>query len=419
MPSHRRLIALLLAGAVLVGLAIWAREAFGPDRYRDFTTPQLEAVLARRPNDAAALHQLGLRYLEERRFTEARRTLERAHAARPGSARIANALGEACAYQHDFVAARGYFEQAAALDPRLAVAHKNLGDMWGVAGNFTGAIEAYRRALSLEPRNIETLAALGSAYADAQNLGKAVETFERALALEPRSAAAYQGLGRAYLRFRDYPKARQALSKAADLDPSDGHTAAFLALAYAEQITGDDDAREALRQLERATSLGYQGASADYVRGLVELYLGHYDRAIAHLKEAKKKDPAAENTRYRLAQAYLVVGDKTAGEREMASYQKLIESRPQLERLRQAVAANAADVEARRRLARLCLQTALYSEATNHFLMLTRLRPDDAEAWKGLAEAAAASGNTALAEQARASLRRLSRAIPPGRSNGG
>jgi len=134
--SHRRLIALLLLGGVAIGLAVWARQTLGPDRYRTYTRPQLEAVLARRPNDAAALHRLGLLYVEERRFTEARRTLERAYQAAPGSARIANALGEACAHQHDFPAARAYFQQATQLDPALAVAHRNLGDMWGVAGDF-------------------------------------------------------------------------------------------------------------------------------------------------------------------------------------------------------------------------------------------------------------------------------------------
>jgi tetratricopeptide (TPR) repeat protein len=361
-------------------------------------------VLARRPNDAVALHELGRRYMEERRFTEARRTLERAFAAAPGSARIANALGEACAHQHDFPAARGYFAQAVQLDPGLVVAHRNLGDMWGATGNYTEAVASYQRALALDPQNVEALVALGSAYADAQNQGRSVETLQRALALDPRSAAAYQGLGRAYLRFRRYREAREALQRAAELDANDPHTAAFLALACAEQIGSETDARTALQEIVRAEALGYRAAEAEYVRGLVALWHKEYERAIDLLQAATRKDPGAENMRYRLAQAYLAAGRRAEGEREMARYEHLVRTRPELLRLRQTVQSRPEDALARLRLAQLCLDTGRHSEALGHFLYLTRQRPGDTTAWKGLLRAATAAGNPVLAAQARAAL---------------
>jgi tetratricopeptide (TPR) repeat protein len=403
--SPRRLIALLLLGGVAIGLAVWARQALGPDRYRSYTRPQLEAVLARRPNDAAALHRLGLLYTEERRFTEARRTLERAYQAAPGNGRIANALGEACAHQHDFPAARVYFEQATQLNPRLAIAHRNLGDMWGVAGDYVQAARAYQRALALEPKNVETLVALGSAYADAQNMGRAVATFEQAIALAPDSAAGYQGLGRAHLRARRYREAREALAHAARLDPNDPHTAGFLALAYAEQITTPEEAAAAEREIDHAASLGYQAAELDLARGLVALYRKQYPAAIAALEAATRKDPGAENMRYRLAQAYLAAGRRAEGEQQMARYQQLVRTRPELQRLRRAVQEQPDDLESRRRLARLCLETGRHSEAVRHFQILTRLRASDRAAWRGLAAAAEAAGNASLAAQARANLR--------------
>jgi tetratricopeptide (TPR) repeat protein len=403
----------LLLGALAIGVAVWARQTLGPDRYRSYTRPQLEAVLARRPNDAQALLRLGLLYVEERRFTEARRTLERAYQAAPGSARIANALGEACAHQHDFPAARSYFEQATQLDPDLAVAHRNLGDMWGVAGDFVKAVSAYQRSLALDPKNVETLVALGSAYADAQNVGRAVATFEQAIALAPASAAAYQGLGRAHLRFRRYREARAALGRAAQLDPNDAHTAGFLALAYAEQLTRPEDAAAAEREIARAASLGYQAAELDLARGLLALYRKQYPTAIAALEDAADKDPGAENMRYRLAQAYLAAGRQAEGERAMARYQQLVRTRPELQRLRRVVQERPDDLESRRRLARLCLETGRHSEAVRHFQILTRLRAADTAAWQGLAAAAEASGNASIADQARAMLRRYESAPAP------
>jgi tetratricopeptide (TPR) repeat protein len=404
MPPHRRLIALVLAGTIAIGLAVWVRRAWGPDRYRSWSRSQLEAVIARRPGDAAALHQLGLRYLAEQRLPEGRQTLERALAAAPGNARIANALGEACSLQHDFTAARGYFGQAAQLDPGLAIAHRNLGDMWGVAGDYVQAVQEYQQALKLDPKNSATIVALGSAYADAANQGRAIATFQQAIALAPHSADAYQGLGRAYLKFRRYREAREALRRAAELEPNEAHTAAFLGLAYAEAIQGPEDAREALRQLDRAAALGYQAAEAHYGRGLVHRYLKQDDLAIRELRTATRADPGAENMRYQLAQAYLAAGRQAEGKREMERFDRLVRTRPELRRLRLALEARPDDAAARLRLARLCLETGRASEALHHFLQLARRQPADPAALNGVTAAAAAAGDTALAARARAAL---------------
>jgi tetratricopeptide (TPR) repeat protein len=407
MARHRRLIALALVGGAAIALAIWTRQTYGPDRYRSYSKAQLEAVLARSPNDALALHRLGLRYRDERRFTEARRTLERAFAARPGSATIANDLGQACAYLQDFPTARVYFEQAIQLDPNLAAAHRNLGDMLGVAGDYVRAVESYERALKRKPDDVETLVALGSAYGDAQNQGKAMETFQRAIRLAPGSAAAYQGLGRVHLRFRRYREAREALHKAAELDPNDAHTAGFLGLAYAEQIGSPEDAREALAQLDRAKSLGYTAAEAEYGRGLVHLYLKQYDLAIASLNAATRADPGAENMAYQLAQAYLAAGKKPEAERALSRFQLLVRTRDEILHLRRQVQAAPDDREARRRLAALCLETGRASEAVRHYSLLSRAQPTDVATLRGLAAAAEAAGNRELAAQTKATIARM------------
>jgi tetratricopeptide (TPR) repeat protein len=400
---------------VAIGLALWTRQAWGPDRYRSYSRPQLEAVLARRPNDAAALHQLGLRYLGERRFTEARRTLERALAGRPGSAAIVRALGKACAYQRDFVAARGHFEQAVQLDPRDSPTWKDLGDMRGATGDYLGAIRAYQQALALKPGDVAALVGLGSAYADANNMGKAITTFQEAIAKDPRSAAAYQGLGRAYLSFRRYLPAREALQKAAEIDPYDAHSPAFLGLAFSEQIRTPEDARQALEHLDRAAALGYQAAELYYGRGLVSLSRKEYDPAITALLKATRMDPGAENMAYQLAQAYGAAGLHAQAQRAMARFELLRRSRPELQRLRRQLQAQPDAVGARARLARLCLRTGRTSEALRHYLALSRLQPQDPEVWRGIAATAAVEGKPDLAAQARAMLAR-SGSAPRGES---
>ena len=407
MTREKRLLGLVLAGAILVSGALWARRQWDPNRFHSLPVPRLEAWVADHPEDADALDELGRRYRQEGQVTDARQTLERAVRIEPGNARILNDLGELYVGLGDYPRAQALFEQAVRLRPDLPAPHRILGDLAGIARNYPLAIQRYQEALALRPHDVKALASLGSAYADALNRGKAEAAFRKAAALAPTSPEPYQRLGLALYKFNDYAGARAALQQALERDPNDPYTHLFLGLACARQLRAAADEQQALQQFDRAVALGYSGGEADYGRGLVYLRRNDYPHAIAALEWAIRRDGGGEDARYRLARAYFGAGQSAKGQAVLAQFQRFKQTTPETQRLSYQLALRPNDTATRRRLARLCLETGRYREALLHYRALMDAAPADAETLQGMARAASAVGDTRLAEQVRASLRRI------------
>src|SRR5260370_33737132 len=140
MSRYMRVLGLVLAGAVLVSGALWARRQWDPNRFHSFPVPRLEAWVADHPEDSDALYELGRRYRAEGQVTDARQALERAARQEPGNARLLNDLGELYVGSGDYPRAQALFEQAVRLRPDLARPHRNLGDLAGISQNYALAL---------------------------------------------------------------------------------------------------------------------------------------------------------------------------------------------------------------------------------------------------------------------------------------
>jgi tetratricopeptide (TPR) repeat protein len=402
LPSRNRLLGLALAGIMLIGGAFWLRSRWDPNRYHDYSVAQLESWIAQHPDDGDALYELGKKYRAAGQVADARQAFERALRQEPGNARLMTDLGELLAARGEYPAAQALFEQAIARHPELAEAHRNLGDLAGIAQNFVLAIQHYRRALALQPNDVKTLTSLGSAYADALNRGEAEAALRKAIRLAPNDPEPYQRLGLALFKLRDYASARTALQQALAHDPNDRDTHFLLGLVLAQQLQTPDEERQALEHLDRAVELGYNGGEDDYGRGLVYLHRKDYPRAIASLETAVRQDAGGDDARYRLGRAYLAVGQTARGEALLKQFERLRQTATEVGRLRHQLALQPDDLAARRRLARLCLDTGRYHEALQQFRILATAGAADADLYAGMERAALAVGDTRLAEQARA-----------------
>ena len=405
MSRGKRLLGLGLAGAVLVSGALWARRQWDPARFRAFPRLRLEGWVADHPDDADALYELGRRYRQEGQLTDARQALERAARLEPGNARLLSDLGELYAAGGDYPRAQALFEQAVRLRPDLSRPHRSLGDLAGISRNYALAIQHYRQALALRPDDVRALTSLGSAYADSLNRGEAEAAFRRAIALAPRSSEPYQRLGLALYKFNDYTGARAALQQALERDPNDPYTHLFLGLACARQLRSAGDERQALQHFDRAVARGYSGGEADYGRGLVYLRRKDYPHAIAALEAAIQRDGGGEDARYRLVRAYFAAGQTAKGQGMLKQFERFKQTEPETRRLSYRLALQPGDTAARRRLARLCVETGRYREALLQYRVLMGAGAADSELFRDMARAATAVGDTRLAELARASLR--------------
>ncbi len=157
-----------------------------------------EKLLSQNPENAEAMHLLGVAYYYNGRWQQARENFERARARRPDSPGIDRDLGRLYTQIGEFGLAHQAFDRSLNLHPQEPLNYLFLGDLYEKESNLREAASAFFRAHTLWPAWAEPLYRLGYAYnkmdrpGDAYyNLGrsellqdedkKAIADFERAI----------------------------------------------------------------------------------------------------------------------------------------------------------------------------------------------------------------------------------------------
>jgi len=131
------------------------------------------------PNNAFALHELGLAY---------------------------NLKGE-------MAKAESFYRLASSLDPEMASAHYNLGNLLISQGKIVEALACHQRAVQLEPDNVDALSNIGVAFYELGQMPLAIEYFKKSLAINPGSAPLHSTLVSA-LHYLDTASAADILQSA-------------------------------------------------------------------------------------------------------------------------------------------------------------------------------------------------------------
>ena len=130
-------------------------QALGAGGYRAEQAAALEAVIAKKPDFAAALNQLGELEAEEGKAQAAERHFRAALTAMPGFAEAANNLGALLGNENREGEAEEFFRRATMENPRFAQAWVNLAATLASQGKFGEAEGAVETALRVEPGNQE------------------------------------------------------------------------------------------------------------------------------------------------------------------------------------------------------------------------------------------------------------------------
>lgn len=212
-------------------------------------------VLAQQPDNADALHLLGVLSAQRGDAETGLRLLREAVKQRPDAPIFHNNLGNALADAGDWAAAIVSHKRAIELEPRYAEAHYNLGVALAGSGDTAGAERAYRHVLTLvptdararnnlavelqklgrldeaetcwrallhdQPADVEALVNLGGLYRLRGNTAAAAAHYRRALAGRPDFAKAHAGLGAVAMAEGDIDGAYTALHRALELAPTD------------------------------------------------------------------------------------------------------------------------------------------------------------------------------------------------------
>ncbi|KTD03077.1 methyltransferase [Legionella geestiana] len=151
---------------------------------------ELEPHLAECPNDADALHLLGLAHAGSGMMKESVDALERAVALAPEDAVIQKHLGNALFHSSRPQEAFACYQKAIALAPTDAFAHHNLATLLAKTGDTDGALRHYAEALALHPGFINAHYNLGLLFLKKADSHSALIQFANVLALAPEHTEA-------------------------------------------------------------------------------------------------------------------------------------------------------------------------------------------------------------------------------------
>ncbi len=154
-----------------------------------------QQILSVSPDNADALHYLGLCRFEQGAADEGIALVRRALAIAPDFADAHNNLGNMLRIRGDLDQAALSYERAIALRPDSADAINNLGTTLKARGQLDEAVAMFERALALNPEHVPTLNNLGNVLVRVGKQNLALDHFRKALMLAPYDGRAYYRLG--------------------------------------------------------------------------------------------------------------------------------------------------------------------------------------------------------------------------------
>jgi tetratricopeptide (TPR) repeat protein len=208
----------------------------------------------------------------------------RALAAEPDNAEALHTLGIIAHQSGKTADAIDHLRRAVAIKPNVALYHANLCEMCRIAGHLDDAISTGRRAIELNPSYAGAFSNLGIALFERGKFEEAVSLYDRAIALDPGFVHAYSNRGNALQRLKRFADAEKDYRRAVEMQPG-----------YAEAW---NNLGTCLRELKRP-----EEAEAVYRRAL-EFDTNNpdtLDNLALALKDLKRLDEAAELMRRALA----------------------------------------------------------------------------------------------------------------------
>jgi tetratricopeptide (TPR) repeat protein len=266
-------------------------------------------VLQRDPQDAEALHLLGLVALQKDDAESAVRLIGEAVAIAPSEPKfrtnLSAVLGLAGRQEEALEAAR----EAVALHPDFPEAHNGLGSALVRVGQCEEALGSYLRAIGLRTDYDEAFYNRGVAQ---QRLGRheaAVFCFGQATALQPDYVEAYNALGVSLAGLYRFDEALASYEQAIELDPE--YDEAFYNRGAALQDM--ERYEEAIASYDRALAIRPDYAEALRNRGMAAQALGRYGEALDDFDRSIALRPDHAPTHHGRSSCLLRSGDFERG----------------------------------------------------------------------------------------------------------
>jgi tetratricopeptide (TPR) repeat protein len=210
--------------------------------------PYLQKVLTWYPRaNVDAAYLLGVSYIQNRQYDEARQTFAKMFGFSGDSAAAYLFCGRIL-FRLEFTAvAKEYVLKAISIDPKLPMAHYLLGELYLYQAETDQAIAQFEQEIQLNPSYANVYFKLGDAYSRVERYDDAERLLQRSVWLDPNFSGPYILLGKVLLKKSEPELAARALSRAIAMDP--GNPMAHQLLGQSYRVLGQSaDADRELRQ---------------------------------------------------------------------------------------------------------------------------------------------------------------------------
>jgi tetratricopeptide (TPR) repeat protein len=275
----------------------------------DIASENYRHVLDLDPDNADALHLLGLVRLQQRDAAEAVALIQRSLEVDPENPQAFDHLGTALLEDgkpRDSIAA---FERALEMAPNFAECWFNLGNAYETAQQMPNALNAYKKAIALDPNYAPAHANLGSVYVDLRVFSDAVVTLEKALTLDPELGPAWISRGNALRALGQPENAISSYERAMAIDGEDPAVHCLIADCHHDMEQHD----KALPHYRRAVEIDPDCADAFIGASFCEIQHGDLTAAETSLDAALAVSPGN-----RRAMAYKTIALDLAGRHDEA-----------------------------------------------------------------------------------------------------
>lgn len=303
----------------------------------------------------------GLKALESRNYAAAAEAFQKAIAADPADFSTHFNLALAYSFLNRDVDGVAEYRKTLELKPELYEAELNLGILLLRQKDAAGAVPVLTQAAGQRPKEYRPRYYLAEAQLQTGDLPGAEGSYRQALELDGKAPAAELGLARALARQQKVSEAAPHYRQAATLDVKYREWLLELAEFYEKQ----KEPAEALAIYKEFP----ESAAVQAHVGELMLENKQFADAIPRLEQAYAKEPSEAN-RVALAMAYLFAG-------------QLPKALPLME---QAAAAEPGNFEVRMMYARALRDSRRFPEAAAQFAEAVKLKPNDAPAWRDLAD---------------------------------
>ena len=198
----------------LLQIGFDAHQSGNLDRAAEF----YRKVLLDAPDNADALHLLGVVHLQQEDIAGAVSKIKQSIRENPRNPEALNHLATALQGLGKYDDAVLALESAISLEPNFTEAWCNLGDARDSLGDLIGAIDAYQKSINIAPESATPYVNVSNTYLKNKQYEEALSMVEHVLGIDPELAPAWLNKGNALRGLKRPKEAIKAYSKALETD---------------------------------------------------------------------------------------------------------------------------------------------------------------------------------------------------------